>query len=176
MYNDNQMDTINDLSVFRTKNDFEISDGFNGKVIKCNDQCVHTMCFQEHSELMEKHISKDESNDKSYDNTFNLFSGHTRSTGRSNIDHGTTLNANKNLPFQGKSMFLALGPEANYIGGGLNYIQTNTGNNTQTLCDDCVFENVEPRNHVVQCKSGNLDANHSMNCVSGKHYMVHFTN
>ena len=76
MYNDNQMDTINYLNVFRTVIVHEISDGCKDEVIQCNDECMSSICFQE-SEFIKKHMSRVKSNDPSRDNMFHLFSEHT---------------------------------------------------------------------------------------------------
>ena len=53
---------------------------------------------------------------------FNLFSEHTRSTGRSSLDQETILNVDQNYSFQDEARCSTLDPKANYNGDGLNQI------------------------------------------------------
>ena len=149
---------------------------FNCKVVRCNDKRADGMYIQKQSGLIRQSMSVNNYDNMSYDSAFNLFLGHTRSTGRSNLHQGTIHNADQNLSFQEKSLLSALGPQANCSGDGMNYIHTNTINNTQMLCNDCTFGHLEPRDHVIQHESGNIDTYYNINGVTCKHVMVDFTN
>ena len=175
MYNDNQMDIISDVNVFRTVIVNGSSDGYKDKAIQCNDECIRSISFQE-SELIRKHMNRGKSNDSSRDNMYNLFSEHTRLTGRSRLDQGTILNVDQNYSFQVEARLSTLDPKANYSGDGLNYVQTDLSDNTHMWYNDCIFEHVEPGNHEMQCESNNIDTHCNIKYQSGKHFMVHFTN
>ena len=175
MYDDNQMDTISNLNVFSTVIVDEISDGCKVKVSQDNNECMSSMCFQE-SELIKRYTSRVKSNGPASDNMFNLLSEHTRLTGRSSLDQGTTMNVDNNYSYQVEAELSTLDPKANYSGDGFNYVQSDSSDNTHMWYKDCIFEHVEPGNHEVLSESSNTDTHYNIRYQPGKYYMVHFTN